>query len=149
MPSRGTNGRHAAAGFSSPACLLHEIEPGNRAVAAPEVQIKRIYDDIELADGFRVLVDCLWPRGIRRQNAAIDLWARDLAPSSALRQWFRHDPKRWTVFRNRYRKELQEKQADLEALREKSRSERLTLLYAARDRVFNHAAVLMEILRQR
>jgi len=147
--SRTTKRGRVPAEYSSPACLLHEVEAIDRTANAPDVRIKRIYDEPQSVDGLRVLVDRLWPRGIRRQRAAIDIWAQDLAPSAQLRQWFQHDPNRWHAFRNRYRKELQEKAADLEALRERSRAQRLTLLYTAKDQVFNHAAVLMEILRQR
>lgn len=125
--------------YSSPACMLHEF---------PDIHIKRIYDEPEPADGVRVLVDRLWPRGIRKQNAAIDVWARELAPSAGLRQWFRHDPTRWTAFRESYRQELRAQAAVLQTLRDCGRTQRLTLLYAARDPVFNHAVVLLEVLRQ-
>jgi uncharacterized protein YeaO (DUF488 family) len=135
--------------YSSPACMLHEVQAINRASDVPDVRIKRIYEDPQSVDGLRVLVDCLWPRGIRRQQAAIDIWARELAPSTQLRQWFQHDPKRWNAFRQRYRKELREKASDLMALRERSHSQRVTLLYAAKDQVFNHAAVLLEVLRRK
>jgi uncharacterized protein YeaO (DUF488 family) len=131
--------RKARVEYSSPACMLHEL---------PDIHIKRIYDQPDPADGVRVLVDRLWPRGIGKQDAAIDVWARELAPSTGLRQWFQHDPTRWTAFRECYRQELRAQAAVLETLRDCGRTQRLTLLYAARDPVFNHAVVLLEVLRQ-
>ena len=113
--------------------------------AAPEVRIRRAYDPPEEADGFRILVDRLWPRGLRRDGAWIDLWLKEVAPSNALRQWFGHDPDRWTEFRTRYRAELRGSSA-LESLRaEAVRHRRVTLLFGARDVAHNNAVVLREI----
>ena len=144
----------ADAEFSSPACLLHEFASApapaaaasTGAPAANGVQIKRIYDEREAADGFRVLVDRLWPRGISKQRAALDEWRADLAPSTALRKWFHQDRGRWAEFRRRYRAELRALDAQLQTLREHARRERVTLLYAAQDRRLNHAVVLREVL---
>lgn len=130
--------------FSSPACYLHEFEsPG---VTAPGVQIKQIHDERTTEDGLRVLVDRLWPRGISKQRAALDEWRADLAPSTALRKWFAHDPQRWTEFRRRYRAELRAHAAQLQRLRELAAVQRVTLLYAAREPRINHAIVLREVL---
>jgi len=110
------------------------------------VRIKRIYHPPEKADGLRVLVDGMWPRGIKKDEAQIDLWLKDIAPSAVLRQWFGHRPERWERFQQRYRAELSNNPAivELQTLLEKRR--RVTLLYAARDEDHNHAVVLADYL---
>ena len=110
------------------------------------IRIKRIYDPAEDSDGFRVLVDRVWPRGISREKAAIELWAKDLAPSTELRRWFNHDPARWEEFRRRYRAELDQRSGDLRALLAECRDRPLTLLFAARDVDHNQAVVLRDVL---
>lgn len=112
-----------------------------------EVQTKRIYDAAEESDGYRVLIDHIWPRGMSRERARLDQWARELAPSGELRKWFSHDPERFDQFRARYRDELAEHSEAIEALRERAGRERLTIVYAARDRAHNNAVVLAELLR--
>lgn len=110
-------------------------------------QLKRVYDLPSAADGQRVLVDRLWPRGIARDAAAIDLWLPQVAPSPALRRWFAHDPDRWAQFRARYRAELALPNAQLTTLCGLLDSTTVTLLYGARDRVHNHAVVLADVLQ--
>jgi len=110
------------------------------------VKSKRVYDAAEAGDGYRVLIDRMWPRGVSRQRAQLDEWARELAPSSELRKWFHHDPERFDEFRSRYREELRERRPLLEALRRRARDGPVTLLYAARDREHNDAVVLEELL---
>jgi uncharacterized protein YeaO (DUF488 family) len=127
---------------------MQELEVSRNRVGAPGVRIKRIYDEPEPADGFRVLVDRLWPRGIKKEKAAIEAWPRDLAPSTELRKWFGHDPDRWTEFRRRYRKELREHAEALDALRERSKRQPVTLLYAAKDPNINHAVVLRQAIEK-
>ena len=134
---------------SSRAGHLHELEPGVRRAGHPEVQLKRIYDPPEPADGYRALIDRLWPRGVSRQRAALDAWLVELAPSSALRVWFGHDPRRWAEFGRRYRAELRAQSAVLAALRERARRGRVTLLYGSREPHINHAVVLREVLLRR
>jgi uncharacterized protein YeaO (DUF488 family) len=112
------------------------------------VEIKRAYDPAEADDGYRVLVDHVWPRGVSRERARLDEWARELAPSDALRRWFDHVPERFPEFRARYRDELRRESERLQALRERARDGTLTLVYAARDREHNNAAVLAELLRE-
>lgn len=112
----------------------------------PDIRIKRIYDDPSPGDGFRVLVDRIWPRGITKEQAALDVWMRDLAPSTELRKWFGHDPQRWPAFRERYRKELARHAAELRALRERALRERVTLLFGAKDPEHNQAVVLAELI---
>jgi len=134
--------------YSSPACCLHEFEAEAARASARGVAIKRIYDPPQGTDGFRVLVDRLWPRGVSRQHAALDEWQRDLAPSTALRRWLHRDMQRWREFVVRYRAELRAHVAALQALRERARQQRVTLLYAARDEQVNHARVLRDVLRR-
>ena len=142
-PSR--RAKHGAPrAYSSPACSLHELATPD-AEQEP-IQIKRIYAPASSFDGWRVLVDRLWPRGVARDRAALDEWLPEVAPTTKLRQWFHHDAARWSEFRRRYRAELSAHGPELLNLRVKSRAGRLTLLYAARDPRFNHAAGLREVL---
>lgn len=111
---------------------------------ADQISIKRAYEPPDPTDGLRVLVDRLWPRGLSKTDAAIDLWLRDVAPSTELRQWFGHRTDRWEAFRSRYSAELQANPAfgELSSLHVR----RLTLIYAAKDVIHNHARVLLEHL---
>ncbi len=109
------------------------------------VAIKRAYEPAAATDGRRVLVDRLWPRGIRKEDAAIDDWAKDAAPSAALRKWFGHDPARWAEFRRRYRSELTGNPSLVE-LSKWAKEKPLTLVYSARDDQHNQAVVLREYL---
>ena len=113
-----------------------------------DVRLKRVYAAVEVDDGYRVLVDRLWPRGMKRDAAVLDEWARELAPSTELRQWFGHDPERFDEFRRRYGVELLGQETKLQELRKRARSGTLTLVYGARDTEHNDAVVLAEILRR-
>jgi uncharacterized protein YeaO (DUF488 family) len=110
------------------------------------IRVKRVYAPPEAEDGYRVLVDRLWPRGVSRERAHLDSWARELAPSDELRRWFGHRPERFDEFRSRYRAELQARADDVEDLRTRAESGRVTILYAARDEKHNDAVVLAELL---
>jgi len=112
------------------------------------IRLKRAYEAAEPADGVRVLVDGLWPRGVTKQAAAIEWWARELAPSPDLRRWFGHMPDRFPEFKDRYVVELQRSAASaaLERLRQLSAAQDVTLVYAARDTAHNQAVVLAELL---
>jgi uncharacterized protein YeaO (DUF488 family) len=112
-----------------------------------DVHAKRIYDPPGREDGRRVLIDHVWPRGVSRERARLDEWARELAPSDELRKWFDHVPARFARFRARYRDELASQPERLDELRHRAASGRVTLLYAARDREHNNAVVLTELLR--
>lgn len=112
------------------------------------VSTKRIYDPSDRADGTRVLVDGVWPRGLRQADATIDHWYKVIAPSKQLRQWFGHDPERWTDFREAYRCELADKPQPLRELMGLCRDGPVTLLFSARDRQHNQAVVLQEVLLQ-
>lgn len=109
-------------------------------------RIRRVYEPTTPADGTRILVDRLWPRGLSKAALSIALWVKDLAPSTALRQWFAHDPAKWTEFRRRYRAELADKAELLATLRASVNAGPVMLLYAARDERYNHAVVLREVL---
>jgi uncharacterized protein YeaO (DUF488 family) len=111
------------------------------------VRIKRAYEPAESADGFRVLIDRIWPRGVSKEEARLDEWARELAPSSELRAWFGHEPNRFDEFRRRYRAELSDRAEKLSELRRRGRQGALTLVYSARDIEHNDAVVLAELLR--
>ena len=113
-----------------------------------DVRLKRAYEPVATADGYRVLVDRIWPRGVTREEAHLDEWARELAPSTVLRRWFGHDPARFEEFRRQYTEELAAQEGKLRELRRRARRETLTLVYAARDTEHNDAVVLAEILRR-
>lgn len=117
--------------------------------AEPDVRIKRVYDPAVAEDGSRVLVDRLWPRGLRKDDAALTLWLKDIAPSPRLREWFGHDPAHWTEFGRRYRAELAHNEVAVAQLLALLSSGRVTLLYGARDPLHNHALVLANYLRGR
>ena len=110
------------------------------------IKLKRVYDRPDHGDGLRVLVDGLWPRGMSRHAASADLWLKEAAPSSALRRWFGHDPRRWNAFRRRYRAELARQPEILDLLDDLRRRSPLTLLFGARDEARNNAVVLREML---
>lgn len=113
-----------------------------------EVRTKRVYEDPAPRDGTRVLVDRLWPRGVSKDDAALDNWAKDVAPSDALREYFDHDPERWTAFQRGYRAELDEKRDELQTgiLDYADDADTLTLVYAASDETHNNAVVLADFL---
>ena len=111
-----------------------------------DVRLKRSYEPAASADGYRVLIDRLWPRGVSRERARLDDWARELAPSDELRKWFDHVPERFGEFRSRYRGELAVHGERIEELRRRASVGPLTVLYAARDQQHNNAVVLVEVL---
>ena len=108
--------------------------------------LKRAYEAASPGDGQRVLVDRLWPRGVSKEKAAIDLWLKEIAPSTDLRQWFGHDPARWDEFHSRYRAELDANGEAVQQLKDVIRAGRTTLVYGARDEVHNDAVVLAAYL---
>jgi uncharacterized protein YeaO (DUF488 family) len=116
--------------------------------ASGELRIKRIYECPDKADGTRVLVDRVWPRGMTKERAAVDLWLKEIAPSPALRKWFGHDPQRWTEFQSRYRAELDRNTAVVGQLLDLAMKGKVTLLYAAHDVAHNHAVALSEYMDQ-
>jgi uncharacterized protein YeaO (DUF488 family) len=121
---------------------MQEASTGTRAMA---IFLKRAYEPPAKTDGMRILVDRLWPRGITKDQAAIDLWLKEVAPSTALRKWFWHAPGKWAEFQKKYRAELKGNPA-LVALRDHSRQGDVTLVYSARDELHNDAVVLKQVL---
>ena len=115
-------------------------------IPAAHVRLKRAYEAAEAADGTRILVDRLWPRGVSKQKAALEEWMKDIAPSTELRQWFGHEPSHWEEFQRRYKAELRQHAAALERLRDIAAKGTLTLVYAARDEAHNDAVVLRDVL---
>jgi uncharacterized protein YeaO (DUF488 family) len=113
------------------------------------IQLKRVYEKSSKEDGFRILVDRLWPRGLTKERADVKLWLKDVAPSTELRKWFGHDPNKWKQFQARYRKELKEKKDDLKLIKQKAKEHTVTLVYGARDQEHNEALVLQRILECR
>jgi uncharacterized protein YeaO (DUF488 family) len=113
-----------------------------------DVRLKRAYEPASATDGYRVLIDRLWPRGISKKEAKLDEWAKELAPSSQLREWFGHEPSRFPEFRRRYIDELREDAPRLKELRRRARTSTLTLVYSAHDSEHNDAVVLAEVLRR-
>ena len=113
------------------------------------IKLKRVYERIEVTDGERILVDRMWPRGIRRSTSNVDIWVKNVAPSSDLRKWFAHDPKKWMGFKKRYKKELENNRALNKLIQIVQSADPVTLLYSARDQRHNNAVVLLEILKRR
>lgn len=110
------------------------------------IKQKRVYEQTDPADGCRVLVERLWPRGISKERAALDLWLKEVAPSTELRTWFGHDPAKWKEFRKRYENELRQNEAGVAQLQELARKGDVTFVYAARDTEHNAAVVLKDFL---
>lgn len=110
------------------------------------MQIKRVYDKPETEDGARILVDRLWPRGLTKEKACVDLWLKDIAPSTELRKWFDHDPGKWDEFRKRYFVELKNNPKQVALLDEQLKNGNVTLLYAAKDKEHNEAVAIRDFL---
>jgi uncharacterized protein YeaO (DUF488 family) len=117
-----------------------------KSISTKNVKLKRAYESPSASDGTRVLVDRLWPRGVKKSEAAIDHWAKELSPSTELRKWFGHDPARWQEFRRRYSAELLQHPDQLDELRALARQGPTTLVYAAHDEAHNDAIVLRDVL---
>lgn len=110
------------------------------------MQIKRVYEKPGKEDGKRILVDRLWPRGLTKERASIDLWLKEIAPSTELRKWFGHDPEKWDEFKKRYHQELKNNECQVSLLREQLKKGTVTLVYGAKDEKHNEALVLTEWL---
>jgi uncharacterized protein YeaO (DUF488 family) len=110
------------------------------------IEIKRVYEEPSRADGMRILVDRLWPRGLSKERAKVDIWLKEIAPSKELRKWFSHDPNKWAEFQTRYRHELHSKGELLAVVKENAAKGPVTLLYGAKDEVHNEAVVLQALL---
>ena len=112
-----------------------------------KVKIKRVYEEPSDTDGKRILVDRLWPRGMTKEKAAIDLWLKDIAPSTTLRKWFAHDPEKWSEFKRKYLVELSNNTVQVSILKDYLIKGKVTLVYGAKDEKHNEAQVLLEILQ--
>ncbi len=110
------------------------------------IQIKRVYDEAAASDGSRILVDRLWPRGLSKDKAKVDVWLKEIAPSDELRKWFGHEPEKWNEFRRRYFEELKDKKEAVGVIIEKSRGGTVTLLYGAKEEKYNNAVALKEFI---
>ena len=113
------------------------------------IKMKRVYEEPAASDGSRILVDRLWPRGLTKEKAHVDLWLKEIAPSTELRQWFGHDPEKWKRFRGRYETELRHNGQLIEILTKKAREGTITLIFGARDEKHNEALVLKQFLERR
>jgi uncharacterized protein YeaO (DUF488 family) len=113
-----------------------------------QIEIKRVYLQHSTEDGMRILVDRLWPRGLTKEKAAVDLWLKEIAPSNELRKWFAHDPGKWKEFQTRYLAELKEDGEPLARLKQEAAKGPVTLLYGAKDEEHNEAVVLQKILKR-
>jgi uncharacterized protein YeaO (DUF488 family) len=111
------------------------------------VKIKRVYDSFSEDDGYRILVDRLWPRGVAKEAAHIDEWMKEIAPSTELRKWFNHDPALFPLFKEKYTEELRKKDTLLQHIKTIATSQKLTLLYSAKDELHNQAVVLLNVLK--
>ena len=109
------------------------------------IKLKRVYEQPDTKDGERVLVDRLWPRGLTKEKARVDLWLKEIAPGTELRRWFGHDPAKWTEFKRRYRAELKGNKEQMAQLKDEMEKGPVTLLYGARDEEHNEAVVLLEL----
>jgi uncharacterized protein YeaO (DUF488 family) len=142
-------GRWEAAVAAARTLDLRAVVDEHASTPAETLRLKRAYDPPSADDGLRILVDRLWPRGLRRDQAALDAWLPEVAPSPALRRWFGHAPERWTEFVRRYTEELDAQPSAARALAARVRRRTATLIYAARDPEHNHALALRRYLRQR
>jgi uncharacterized protein YeaO (DUF488 family) len=124
--------------------MLFEI--ARSLLPAMSIRIKRVYDEPEADDGTRILVDRLWPRGLTKEKARVDLWLKDVAPSTKLRKWFAHDPAKWTEFQARYREELKKGEEQISLLKQEAAKGTITLVYGAKDQQHNEAVVLQRLL---
>jgi uncharacterized protein YeaO (DUF488 family) len=122
------------------------LEAAVSTIKAGNVRLKRAYEAAEPTDGIRILVDRLWPRGVSKDEAAVDQWVKDVAPSTELRKWFGHDPGRWDEFRKRYVAELEQHPDQIKELRELVRKGPVTLVYSAHDEAHNDAVVLRDFI---
>jgi len=110
-----------------------------------KIKIKRVYEKPDKEDGFRILVDRLWPHGLTKEKASVDLWLKDIAPSTELRKWFGHDPEKWKEFRKRYNEELKKNEEQVSLLKDQIKKGTVTLVYGAKDEEHNEALVLKEL----
>jgi uncharacterized protein YeaO (DUF488 family) len=113
------------------------------------IKVKRIYDPPEAEDGFRILVDRLWPRGLSKEKARVDLWLKEISPSNELRKWYAHDPQKWTEFKKKYWGEIEGRKQEFATLRQKAKGGTVTFLFSSKEEKLNNAAALKEFLESK
>jgi uncharacterized protein YeaO (DUF488 family) len=138
--------RHEAAGQQDDTDKVRCNASMNKKIAPDHIKLKRAYEPPASNDGTRILIDRLWPRGVKKADAGIDEWMKDIAPSTALRKWFGHAPERWPEFRRRYRAEIEKQPEQFHRLRALAQREQITLVFSAHDEEHNDAVVLKELL---
>jgi len=111
-----------------------------------KLSIKRVYEAPEKSDGYRILIDRLWPRGLSKEKAKVDLWLKEIAPSTELRKWFNHDPEKWPAFEKKYTAEVKNNKASFDILKAKIKEGKVTLVYGAKEERYNDAVVLQKLL---
>lgn len=114
-----------------------------------KIQTKRVYEAASKADGVRILIDRIWPRGVSKEKAKIDFWAKEVAPSTELRQWYRHEPSKWVEFQRRYYEELDENQQHYDALTAYLKGDVVTLVYSSKETKLNNATALQQYIEKR
>lgn len=112
-----------------------------------KTKIKRVYEKPDKEDGFRILVDRLWPRGLTKEKASVDLWLKEIAPTTELRKWFGHDPEKWSDFKEKYTAELKKNNDPVSTLQKKIKEGTVTILYGAKDEAHNEAQVLLDYVQ--
>jgi len=113
------------------------------------LKVKRVYEAPAKEDGFRVLVDRLWPRGLTKEKAKVDLWLKEISPTDALRKWYQHDPEKWLEFKRRYFSELKDKKESLDLIQNKAKKETVTLLFGSKEERINNAQALKEYFQKK
>jgi uncharacterized protein YeaO (DUF488 family) len=141
------NNKVALDGDAQLGCCRHPLLRASFNPDHVNIRIKRVYEPQSPDDGKRILVDRLWPRGLSKEKAGVDLWLKDIAPSTELRKWFGHDPAKWTEFQKRYRAEEKENAEPLTALKREAKAGLVTLLFGAKDEEHNEAIILQSILK--
>jgi uncharacterized protein YeaO (DUF488 family) len=134
---------------NSPSHRITRMPSNPQASRSPALKIKRVYDDPSPDDGFRILIDLLWPRGLSKARAKVDCWQKDLAPSTALRNWFKHDPTCWKEFQSRYTKELQLESELVENVWKRAKQGPVTILFGAKAEKYNNAVALKAYICKR
>src|SRR6516225_1206744 len=141
--------RAGATGDCGALLMIPGARPMSSRISADHIRLKRAYEPPASDDGIRILIDRLWPRGVKKTDAAIDEWMKEIAPSTKLRKWFSHDPERWQEFRRRYQTEIRHHPDEFERLRTLAQRGRITLVFSAHDEAHNDAVVLKDLLLER
>jgi uncharacterized protein YeaO (DUF488 family) len=128
---------------------MQETGRGKRSEVVAMIRIKRIYEPPAAEDGLRILVDRLWPRGLTKDKAKVDLWAKEIAPSHELRQWYGHDPVKWEAFKKKYCKEIENKEEAIDFIAQRAKKGTVTFLFSSQEQKLNNAAALKELFQNK